>query len=573
MRHSCSHILAAAIMELYPQTKLAIGPATDDGFYYDFEFEKPFEEKELEKVAKKMAEIIASKEAFEQEELSTPEAKKIFVNQPYKLELIDDLVKDKAALTAYRTGKFVDLCAGPHVANSSEIGPFKLLSMAGAYWRGSEKNKMLTRIYGTCFSTKKELDSYLGMIEEAKKRDHRKIGQALDFFSQNDQLGPGLVLWHPSLSIVREEIELWWRKEHRKRGYQYVYTPHIGRKELWDLSGHTGFYKDLMYPPMTDDRGDTYFLKPMNCNGHMLIYKSRPRSYRELPIRWCELGTVYRYELEGVRHGILRPRGFTQDDAHIVCTEEQLVPEIEGVLDFALEMNATFGFNDLHYELSVMDTDNKGKYAGKMQDWQKAEQTLRDVLEKRKVKYTVDKGGAKFYGPSIDLKAEDALGRLWQGTTIQFDFNLPTRFGLSYLGADGKEHTPYMVHRTLLGSMERFVGVLIEQYAGAFPVWLSPVQIAIVPVSQKHLDYASEICKNLLEEDLRVELFSQNETVSSKIREAETKKIPYIIIVGDKEIENKNISLRARGENQIGPMELDKFIKQIKEDIAKKRQI
>jgi len=574
MRHSCSHLMAAAILELWPGTKLAIGPAIEEGFYYDFEFSATISDSDFPKIEAKMAEIKAENLPITKKEVSFEEAKKLFAIQPYKLELIKDLIKDGAnSVSTYTLGDFLDLCIGPHVESTKDIGSFKLLSLAGAYWRGDEKNKMLTRIYGTCFPTQKELDHYLWQIEEAKKRDHRKLGEELDLFSQNDELGVGLILWHPKLSIVREEIELWWRQEHRKRGYQYVYTPHIGRKVLWDRSGHTNFYKDLMYPPLKDERNDVYFLKPMNCNGHMLIYKSKPRSYKELPIRWCELGTVYRYELEGVRHGILRPRGFTQDDAHIICTKEQLIPEIENVLDFALEMNAVFGFKDLHYDLSVMNPKDTKKYAGDPKEWRMAEDALEGILERRKVKFGKDVGGAKFYGPSIDLKAEDALGRLWQGTTIQFDFNLPSRFDLKYIGLDGKDHVPYMIHRTLLGSLERFVGVLIEQYAGAFPVWLSPVQVKIVPITDKHLEYGKKILEKLLSADIRVSLDERNETTSAKIRDAELQKIPYIIVIGDKEMKAKSVNIRVRGEKVLGEMSQENFIKLIKEDIVKKRQI
>jgi len=566
--------MAAAILELWPGTKLAIGPAIEEGFYYDFEFSATISDSDFPKIEAKMAEIKAENLPITKKEVSFEEAKKLFAIQPYKLELIKDLIKDGAnSVSTYTLGDFLDLCIGPHVESTKDIGSFKLLSLAGAYWRGDEKNKMLTRIYGTCFPTQKELDHYLWQIEEAKKRDHRKLGEELDLFSQNDELGVGLILWHPKLSIVREEIELWWRQEHRKRGYQYVYTPHIGRKVLWDRSGHTNFYKDLMYPPLKDERNDVYFLKPMNCNGHMLIYKSKPRSYKELPIRWCELGTVYRYELEGVRHGILRPRGFTQDDAHIICTKEQLIPEIENVLDFALEMNAVFGFKDLHYDLSVMNPKDTKKYAGDPKEWRMAEDALEGILERRKVKFGKDVGGAKFYGPSIDLKAEDALGRLWQGTTIQFDFNLPSRFDLKYIGLDGKDHVPYMIHRTLLGSLERFVGVLIEQYAGAFPVWLSPVQVKIVPITDKHLEYGKKILEKLLSADIRVSLDERNETTSAKIRDAELQKIPYIIVIGDKEMKAKSVNIRVRGEKVLGEMSQENFIKLIKEDIVKKRQI
>jgi len=572
MRHSYSHLLAAAVLELWPKVKFGIGPAIEEGFYYDFEFPKPISEKDLPRIEAKMRKLQKKNLKFVKKQVLIAEAKKSFKNQPYKLELIKDLQEEGKSkkVSTYQLGNLVDLCRGPHVKDTSKIGPFKLLSIAGAYWKGNEKNPMLTRIYGTCFPTKKELDDYLKLQKEAKKRDHRKLGKDLDLFSQNDEVGPGLILWHPKLSVVREEIELWWRQEHRQRGYQYVYTPHIGQKVLWDRSGHTKFFKDLMYPPLTDERGDIYFLKPMNCNFHMLIYKSRPRSYKELPVRWAELGTVYRYELEGVRHGILRPRGFTQDDAHIICTKEQLIPEIEAVLDFALEMNAVFGFKNLHYELSLADPKNKEKYAGDSKDWEIAGEALRKILKKRKVKYVEGIGEAKFYGPSIDLKAEDAIGRLWQGTTIQFDFNLPTRFNLTYIGKDGKEHTPYMIHRTLLGSMERFIGVLIEQYAGAFPVWLAPIQVAVIPITDRNIKYGKNVVARLAGHNIRVELDDRNETTSAKIRDAQLQKIPYMLIVGEREEKNQTVSERGRSGKDYGQIKLGRFIINLKKEIEEK---
>jgi len=572
MRHSYSHLLAAAVLELWPKVKFGIGPAIEEGFYYDFEFPKPISEKDLPRIEAKMRKLQKKNLKFVKKQVLIAEAKKSFKNQPYKLELIKDLQEEGKSkkVSTYQLGNLVDLCRGPHVKDTSKIGPFKLLSIAGAYWKGNEKNPMLTRIYGTCFPSQKELDNYLQLQEEAKKRDHRKLGKDLDLFSQNDEVGPGLILWHPKLSVVREEIELWWRQEHRQRGYQYVYTPHIGQKVLWDRSGHTKFFKDLMYPPLTDERGDIYFLKPMNCNFHMLIYKSRPRSYKELPVRWAELGTVYRYELEGVRHGILRPRGFTQDDAHIICTKEQLIPEIEAVLDFALEMNAVFGFKNLHYELSLADPKNKEKYAGDSKDWEIAGEALRKILKKRKVKYVEGIGEAKFYGPSIDLKAEDAIGRLWQGTTIQFDFNLPTRFNLTYIGKDGKEHTPYMIHRTLLGSMERFIGVLIEQYAGAFPVWLAPIQVAVIPITDRNIKYGKNVVARLAGHNIRVELDDRNETTSAKIRDAQLQKIPYMLIVGEREEKNQTVSERGRSGKDYGQIKLGRFIINLKKEIEEK---
>ena len=594
MRHSCSHLLAAAVMELWPETKLAIGPAIEKGFYYDFDPSPPaggsgqvFSDADLPKIEAKMAEIKAKNLTFIKKEIPVEEARKLFSDQPYKLELIDDLAKTEGVnvsnlqgvkLNVYETGNFVDLCIGPHVENTKDIGSFKLLSVAGAYWKGSEKNKMLTRIYGTCFPTKEELDEYLNFLEEVKKRDHRSIGKELDLFSIDDSVGPGLILWHPKLSVVREEIELYWRKQHRKKGYQYVYTPHIGLDNLWKTSGHLQTFKEGLYPPMSmelknKEEAGNYYLKPMSCPFHVRIYKSRPRSYRELPVRYCELGSVYRYEGSGVLHGMLRVRGFTQDDAHIICREDQFEKEINNVLNSAMEMNAVFGFNKLNVYLSLRNPEEKEKYVGEKETWDKAEKVLKEILEKRKIPYKEDIGGAKFYGPAIDLKAVDALGREWQGTTIQLDFNLPLRFGMTYIGQDGKEHTPVMIHHTLLGSMERFVGTLIEQYSGAFPVWLAPVQAKIIPVSEKSLEYAKSVAEKLQNEDIRAEIDGRNERMQSKIRDAETEKVPYMLIIGPKEAESDSVSVRVRGEKDLGVMKLPAFLALIKEDIAKKRQV
>ncbi len=579
MRHSASHLLASAVLELWPDTKLAIGPAISEGFYYDFEFQNPISDADLLKIETKMTEIKKKNLLFKKKEISIEEAEKLFLAQPYKLKLIADLTKEgEKKVSTYKTGDFLDLCIGPHVANTEEIGEFKLLSVAGAYWKGSEKNKMLTRIYGTCFPTQKELDDYLNSLEEAKKRDHRVIGKNLDLFSIDDYVGPGLILWHPKLSVVREEIETYWRKQHRRKGYQYVYTPHVGLDNLWQTSGHLDFFKDGMYPPMAmetknKEEKTAYYVKPMNCPFHVRIYKSKTRSYRDLPIRWCELGSVYRYEESGVLHGMLRVRGFTQDDAHIFCREDQFVEEVNKVLDFALELNKDFGYDKLNVYLSTRDPKNKTKYVGEEKIWALSEKTLKEILESRKITYKEDVGGAKFYGPSIDLKAVDAIGREWQGTTIQLDMNLPSRFGMTYIGEDGKEHTPVMLHRTLLGSMERFVGTLIEHYAGAFPVWLAPVQAKIIPVSEKSLDYAKSVAEKLQEQEIRAEIDDRNERMQAKIRDAETEKVPYMLIIGPKEAESDSVSVRVRGEKDLGVMKLPDFLALIKEDIAKKRQV
>ncbi|RJR23736.1 threonine--tRNA ligase [Candidatus Microgenomates bacterium] len=580
LRHSASHLLAAAVLEMWPETKLGIGPAIENGFYYDFDFKEPITEADLPKIEEKMAEIKKRNLTITCREVLINEAKEIFKDQPFKLELINDLEKDEGIkkVSLYKLGSFEDLCRGPHLENSNLIGPFKLLSLAGAYWKGNEKNKMLTRIYGTSFSSQKELDSYLNFLKEAELRNHRKIGKDLDLFSINENVGPGLILWHPKLSATREVIEEYWRKEHRKRGYQYIYSPHIGLDNLWKTSGHLDFFEEGMYPPMLMESKDKkektrYFIKPMNCPFHILIYKNRPRSYRELPIRYCELGTVYRYEESGVLNGMLRVRGFTQDDAHLIVREDQFVEEVNKVLDFALELNKAFGFDKLKVYLSLRDPENKDKYVGSEENWQLAEKTLKEILEKRKVEYREDVGGAKFYGPAIDLKAVDSLGREWQGTTIQLDFNEPQKFEMTYIGKDGKEHAPIMLHRTLLGSMERFVATLIEQYAGAFPVWLAPVQVKVIPISEKNLEYGKKITEKMIEENIRVELDDRDERMQAKIRDAEHEKVPYMLIVGAKEERGNAVSVRMRGEKDLGPQAFSDFFKQISEDIDKKRQV
>jgi len=576
IRHSLSHIMAGAVQELYPGTKFGIGPAIENGFYYDFDLKDPLAPEDLPKIEKKMREMIKKNLPFKKKLISKTEAKKIFKNQSYKLELIEELPGKN--VTLYESGDFLDLCKGPHIKSTKEIpeDAFKLTKIAGAYWRGLERNPMLTRIYGIAFKTKKEMGSHLQKEDEAEKRDHRKINKDLDLFSINEDVGPGLILWHPKLSVVREEIELYWRKEHRKRGYQYIYSPHLGLSKLWETSGHLDFFKEGMYPPMSMAEKDksektTYYVKPMNCPFHVAIYKSRPRSYRELPLRWGELGTVYRYEESGVLHGMLRLRGFTQDDAHIICREDQFVEETENVLDFAIEINKVFGFNKLNAYLSVRDTKSEIKYVGEEKSWNFAEKTLKEVLDRKKIKYQKDAGGAKFYGPAIDLKAVDALGREWQGTTIQLDFSLPQRFGMTYIGQDGKKHIPVMLHRTLLGSMERFVGVLIEQYAGAFPLWLAPEQCWVIPIGSAHKKYAKEITEKLVQEELRAELKDESETVSKKIRQGEIQKIPYLLVVGDKEEKAKSIGVRKRGKGDLGMVKLNKFLEEVKKEIEEKK--
>ncbi len=570
MRHSCSHVLAAAVLKLYPKTKLGIGPAIEDGFYYDFDFGKQkITEKDLGKISKEMEKIIKAKIPFKKEEVSIKEAKAIFKNQPFKLELIKDLEKEKnKKVSLYKTGDFIDLCAGPHLVDAGKIGPFKLLSIAGAYWRGRETNPMLTRIYGTCFSTQKELENHLKQIEEAKERDHRKLARELDLFSVRNEVGAGLPLWHPNLSIVRSEIETFWKELHRKHGYQYIYTPHIGKKSLWEKSGHWQFYRELMYSPM-EIEGVEYLIKPMNCPFHLYVYKSQVRSYKELPIRYCELGTVYRYEPSGVLHGLTRVRGFTQDDSHLFCEPEQLEDELVGVLNLTKQIYDVFGFKDFHSYLSTRPEKSMGSDA----IWEKSTKALKKALKKTKLPYDIDPGAGVFYGPKIDLKVKDSLGREWQLLTNQVDFNFPEKFKLTYIGKDGKHHQPVMIHRAILGSLERFMGILIEHYAGAFPVWLSPVQVVVIPITDKHLKYAQKVRDELKEENIRVKLDQRSETTSAKIRDSELQRIPYILVVGDKEIKAKSVNVRVRGEKLHGPMPILEFISLIKEDIAKKRQV
>ena len=579
IRHSTEHILTLAMTRLFPDQFLpAMGPATEDGFYFDFESLNGFKvnEEDFAKIETEMSKIVKENLPIIQKDITLKEAKVLFKDNPYKMEWLESITNRNEKISTYTIAEFVDLCAGPHTRYTSKVKAFKLLSVAGAYWHGSEKNKMLTRIYGTAFESKEELEKYLNNIEEAKKRDHRKIGKDLDLFSIDNSVGPGLILWHPKLSIVREEIENYWRLEHRHHDYQYVYTPHVGMSNLWETSGHLVSFKDGLFPPMSMSTKDqeedtTYYVKPMSCPFHIRIYKSRPRSYRELPLRWCELGSVYRYEESGVLHGMLRVRGFTQDDAHIICREDQFVDEVNSILDFALDINKTFGFDKLNVYLSVRDSENKKtKYVGEERIWNLAETTLKDILEKRGIKYQTDIGGAKFYGPAIDLKAVDAMGREWQGTTIQLDMNEPSRFEMSYVGDDGQQHTPIMLHRTLLGSMERFVGTLIEHYAGAFPVWLAPVQVKVIPITDNQLKYAQKIEKTLKEQDIRVEIDDKSETMQNKIRNATTEKTPYMIIIGGREEENNTISVRQRDGQDLGSMALEKFIKNILEQINKK---
>jgi threonyl-tRNA synthetase len=563
LRHSAAHLLAHAVLDLYPGTQTGIGPAVETGFYYDFYRETPFTPEDLERIEARMKEIARENVPIERLVLPKDEAIKLFEEkkQPLKVELIRE--KGDAAVTVYRQGPFADFCLGPHVASTGLLRHVKLLSVSGAYWKGDEKGLQMQRIYGAVFATAKELEDHLRMLEEAKKRDHRRLGAELDLFSTSDELGGGLILWHPKGARVRAVIEQHWRERHWAGGYDILFTPHIGRAHLWQTSGHLGFYKDSMYSPMDIDE-QPYYLKPMNCPFHIQIYKSRMRSYRELPLRWAELGTVYRYERSGTLHGLLRVRGFTQDDAHIFCTPEQIEDEILRVLDFSVSILADFGFTDNTLELSVRDPKNPAKYAGSEAMWRQAEASLVKALEARGYPYERKEGEAVFYGPKIDIKIKDAIGRLWQCTTIQFDFNMSERFAMTYVGEDGQEHRPYMVHRALLGSLERFFGVLVEHYNGSFPLWLAPVQAIVLPIAERHEAYARALEAKLVAAGLRAAVDLSREKVGKKIREAELQKIPVILVVGDKEVERGTAALRVHGQGDKGEVAVDRFLEQAK---------
>jgi len=556
MRHSTAHVMAEVVLSLFPEAKLGIGPTIEDGFYYDFDLPRPLTLEDLPKIEDGMKDIIAANQPFIRQEVHTEEARSIFSSQPYKLELIDELGAEK--LSIYSQGPFVDLCRGPHLDTSGEIGSFKLLSIAGAYWRGDERQPMLQRIYGTAFENQESLDKYLHKLEEAEKRDHRKLIKQLDLISFHEDSGAGLAYWHPKGGRMRVLIEDYWRKLHFDGGYDIVFTPHIGRAHLWETSGHLGFYKDGMYSPMDID-GQDYYIKPMNCPFHIMIYKTQIRSYRDLPLRWAELGTVYRYERSGTLHGLMRVRGFTQDDAHIICMPEQVEDEILRVLDFCLNLLRGFGFDDFKAELSVRDSNNLEKYAGSNLMWEQAEQSLIKALKARNLPHERMEGEAVFYGPKIDIKIKDALGRFWQCSTIQFDFNEPERFDMNFISADGKEHRPYMIHRALMGSLERFFGMLVEHYAGAFPVWLAPVQAVIIPIADRHQDYAREVEVKLKATGLRLQIDSRSERMNLKIREAQLQKIPYMLVVGDKEADTSTVSVRLRNGDDKGVQSLEQF--------------
>ena len=560
MRHSAAHVMAEAVQSIFPDARFGIGPAIKDGFYYDFDLPRSLTPDDLPLIEAKMGEIIASDTPFVAQEVSKEEARRILAAQPYKLELIDEISDENVCL--YRQGSFVDLCRGPHVSSTGEIKAFKLLSIAGAYWHGDEHQPMLQRIYGVAFASKEDQANHLAKIEEADKRNHRKLGKELDLFSIHEEAGPGLVLWHPKGAIIRRAIEDFWKDEHINRGYDIVYTPHIAKVDLWKTSGHWEFYRDYLYSSM-EVEGQEYILKPMNCLGHILIYKTKRRSYQELPIRYAELGTVYRYERSGVLLGLARVRGFTQDDAHIFCSFEQLQDEVVGVLDLARFMTDTFGFSNYKVYLSTRPE----KYAGDPKVWEESTKILGQALTQLGIDYDVDPGEGVFYGPKIDIKFEDALGREWQGPTIQVDFNLPQRFDVSYIGQDGREHLVAMVHRTVLGSMERFLASLIEHYGGAFPVWLSPVQVAIIPVADRHLDYAYRLENALKNEGIRVKVDGRSERINLKIRQAQLDKTPYMLVIGDKEVAAASVSVRLRSGEQIASQTLESFIKEVRQAI------
>lgn len=566
--HTSAHILAQAVKELFPYVKITIGPAIENGFYYDFDLGgQTFTPEDLKKIEEKMREIIKRDLPLKREILKKAEAIELFRNmgEDYKIEILEEIPDEYVSV--YRQGDFVDLCRGPHLPSTGYVKAVKILSSSSSYWRGDETREVLQRVYGISFPDKSQLKEFIKKLEEAKARDHRKLGRELDLFSINEDVGPGLILWHPRGATIRMIIEDFWRKEHIKRGYQPVYTPHVGRAKLWEISGHLEYYKENMYPSMKLENIE-YYVKPMNCPFHILIYRSRGRSYRDLPIRYAEMGTVYRYERSGVLHGLLRVRGFTQDDAHIFCTPEQVEDEIVKVLDFTLFILKSFGFKDFNIYVSTRPEDS----VGSPEMWELATGSLIKAVEKLNLKYSIDEGGGAFYGPKIDVKIKDALGREWQCSTIQFDFNLPERFDITYRDKDGKDKRPFMIHRALLGSMERFLGTLIEHYAGNFPTWLAPIQVAVLPITTENEAYAQKIYEILVKEEIRVYLDTRTEKIGYKIREAESQKIPYMLIIGKKEEENNMVAVRRHKRGDIGSMKIEDFINLIKEEINKKEE-
>jgi threonyl-tRNA synthetase len=559
MRHSAAHVMAAAVRRLWPDALFDIGPDTDEGFYYDFDLKHRLAAEDFPAIEAEMAQIIAENHPFVREEKTRAAVLELMSKrgQKYKLERLADIPEGET-ITLYTCGDFTDLCRGPHVASTGEVKAFKIQSVAGAYFRGDEKNAMMQRLYGTAFLSQADLDAHLKMLEEAKLRDHRVLGRDLDLFSIQESVGPGLVHWHPKGARIRSIIEEFWRREHYRAGYELLYTPHIGRAGLWETSGHLGFYSENMYAPMEVDE-QRYYIKPMNCPFHIQIYKNRKRSYRELPLRWAELGTVYRYERAGVLHGLMRVRGFTQDDAHIYCTEEQVESEVREAVRFAIAMWRAFGFEDIVAYLAT----RPAKAVGDPARWDLAQHSLEAALKAEGIAYEMDEGGGAFYGPKIDLKTRDAIGREWQMSTVQFDFNLPERFDMVYTGTDGQEHRPYMVHRALLGSLERFFGILIEQYAGAFPLWLAPVQVSLIPVTDKQIAAAKEIAVQLRAKDYRVAVDERGEKMGAKIRDAQVQKIPYMLILGGRELENGTVSVRSRVAGDLGTMTLEAFLAKV----------
>jgi threonyl-tRNA synthetase len=570
-RHSSAHLLAAAVLELFPETKLGHGPPTESGFFYDFYRPTPFTPEDLEKIEKKMQELVQQNIPYAREFLPRDQGLQEFKKEGdfMKCHFIEQFTKPDEKISIYRTGKFTDFCRGPHIPSTGKIKAFKLLNIAGAYWLGDEKNPQLQRIYGTSFFSKKDLDDYLKHIEETKKRDHRVLGKQLDLFSIQELAGPGLIFWHPKGGIIRKEMEDWMREQYLKRGYSLVYTPHVARRQLFYTSGHEGYYSQNMFDAMELDDAE-YRLKPMNCPGHILVYKDSLKSYRDLPVRLGELGTVYRYERSGVMHGLLRVRGFTQDDSHIFCTPDQIEGEIAGCLDFAFDVLKHFGFDQYQTELSTWNPDDRKNFVGSEEQWIHATQSLEKVLKERRIEYKTMLGEAAFYGPKIDIKLVDAIGRLWQLSTVQFDFNLPQRFGLEYVAEDGSRKQPVMVHRALYGSVERFFGVLIEHYAGAFPVWLSPVQAVMIPISERHADYANKIASQLKAVGVRVEVDARNEKMNAKIREHAMQKVPFLLVVGDKESEAGKVNVRTRGKEKTEDMLATDFVEKIRRLIADK---
>ncbi len=577
IRHSAAHVMAQAVLEMFPDGKYTIGPPIEDGFYYDFDLPRSLTPDDLEVIEKRMRQIATGGHVFEKQVVSAEAARQIFKDQPYKIELIDGLeqggfdeygepLDEVPEISIYKHDTFVDLCRGPHVENTAQINPdaVKLLHTAGAYWRGDENKPMLQRVYGTAWHNSQELEEYLWRLEEARRRDHRRLGRELDLFSVSEEVGPGLILWHPKGGMVRKLAEDYCRAEHEKGGYEFVYSPHIGKANLWETSGHLDWYQENMYAPL-DIEGQRYYLKPMNCPFHVQIYKSRIRSYRDLPLRFAEWGTVYRYERSGVLHGLLRVRGFTQDDAHLFCRPDQMPEEIDEVLHFSLNILRAFGFKEFQAYLS---TRNQEKAAGSPSDWEAPTEALREALDRAAIPYQIDEGEATFYGPKIDIKVRDALGREWQLSTIQFDFNLPESFDLNFIGEDGQEHRPYMIHRALLGSMERFMGVLIEHFAGAFPVWLAPVQAMMIPIADRHIPYARQVAGELEAAGMRVQVDERGERMNAKIRDAQNQKIPYMLVVGDREQEQGMVALRLRSGENPGAMTVEALLERYQQDYA-----